>query len=121
MLCVPGKEQDDDEDEDDSKKKKKKKEKSYLPHWVIYIGYVLVFFASGTSAFFVILYGFSFGKTKSEQWIQTMMLSFWQSVLIVQPIKVGKACLAKVKQVRLQLFTLLIITHHKATFLLSIG
>ena len=90
MLCMPG---NDDEEGDEgvgtSKKgKKKQKSKTFLPHWVVYVAYTLIFVASGTAAFFVILYGFQFGKEKSDNWMKSMMLSFWQSVLLIQPVKV---------------------------------
>lgn len=76
-ICFPGK-------EDEEKKKGKKP----LPHWLIYVAYFFVFLSSATSAFFVILYGFTFGKEKSDKWIVSMLVSFWQSVLVIQPVKV---------------------------------
>ena len=90
MLCMPGNEEDEDEQGAGTSKKgkKKPKPKAFLPHWVIYIAYTLIFVASGTAAFFVILYGFQFGKEKSDNWMKSMMLSFWQSVLVIQPVKV---------------------------------
>ncbi|XP_065066412.1 uncharacterized protein LOC135692255 [Rhopilema esculentum] len=87
MICFPGNE-DDEGEESSGKSKKKPKPKATLPHWVIYIAYVLIFAASGAAAFFVILYGFQFGKEKSDNWMKSMMLSFWQSVLVIQPVKV---------------------------------
>lgn len=36
-------------------------------------------------------YGLTFGKAKSEAWISAMMISFWQDVLISQPLKVFAA------------------------------
>lgn len=72
-------------DDDDSNKNKKK---FLFPHWCIYIAYGLVFVSSLVSALFCCLYGFQFGKEKSEQWLASMMISFWQSVLVIQPFKV---------------------------------
>ena len=88
MICMPGNEDDEEGGDSGKGKKKKAKPKAMLPHWVIYIAYVLIFVASGTAAFFVILYGFQFGKEKSDNWMTSMMLSFWQSVLVIQPVKV---------------------------------
>ncbi len=89
MICMPGNDDDaEDAPSSGAGKKKKPKKKAMLPHWVIYIAYLLIFVGAGTSAFFVILYGFSFGKEKSEGWLQSMMISFWQSVFVIQPIKV---------------------------------
>lgn len=73
------------EDDDDEKMKKKK---NPLPHWLIYIAYFFVFVTSAVSSFFVILYGFTFGKEKSDKWVVSMLISFFQSVLIIQPVKV---------------------------------
>eukprot|EP00794_Sanderia_malayensis_P008930 gene8930-9882_t len=92
MICMPGNEDDDDAGDTNAKgsKKKKPKKKATLPHWVIYIAYALIFIGSGTSAFFVILYGFSFGKEKSEGWLVSMMVVAL-SVLIAMIIKDPKA------------------------------
>ena len=51
----------------------------------------MVFFASLVSATFTVFYGLTFGEEKSQKWIMTMMLSFWQDVLISQPLKVFAA------------------------------
>jgi polycystin 1L2 len=71
--------------------KKKKKKKGKYPHWVIYIAYVVVAIASLVSATFTVFYGLTFGEEKSQKWIMTMMISFWQDVLISQPLKVFAA------------------------------
>lgn len=34
------------------------------------------------------LYGFEFGKEKSEKWLTSMLVSFFQSVVVIQPFKV---------------------------------
>ena len=73
------------EDDDDELENKKTKP---LPHWLIYIGYFLCFVVSVVSGFFVMLYGFSFGKVKSDKWIVAMLVSFLQSVFLIQPVKV---------------------------------
>jgi hypothetical protein len=39
-------------------------------------------------AFFIILYSMEWGKDRSNAWLATMMLSFFQSVLVVDPVKV---------------------------------
>ena len=74
------------EDDDDELEHKKRKP---LPHWLIYIGYFTCFVVSAVSAFFVILYGFSFGKVKSDKWVVAMLISFLQSVFLIQPFKVN--------------------------------
>ena len=77
--------------EEDKKKQKKKKKKGKYPHWVIYVAYVVVAIASLVSATFTVFYGLTFGEEKSQKWIMTMMISFWQDVLISQPLKVFAA------------------------------
>ncbi|XP_035669852.1 polycystic kidney disease protein 1-like 2 [Branchiostoma floridae] len=59
-----------------------------LPHWCVYIGWVLVFLSATVSAFFVILYSMEWGAEKSGEWLTSILLSIFQSVLVVQPIKV---------------------------------
>ena len=67
---------------------KKSNKKFLFPYWCIYIAYVLVAVSSLTCGLFCILYGFSFGKEKSEKWITSMLVSFFQSVVVIQPFKV---------------------------------
>ena len=69
-------------------KKKKKKKKKVLPYWWLYFGWTLCFLTCFVAAFFVVLYGLQFGKEKSAQWITSMLVSFFQDVLVSQPIKV---------------------------------
>ena len=82
------KEEDVEEDDQDKKKDKKKKKKT-LPHFFVYVAYGLVFLTCTVSATFTIFYGLTFGKEKSEGWISSMMISFWQDVLVSQPLKVS--------------------------------
>lgn len=82
-----------EEKEERKKDKKDKKEKVEkkpftLPHFTIYIAYVLIFLASTTSAAFTIFYSLTFGEAKSQRWVSSMMISFWQDVIISQPLKV---------------------------------
>ena len=74
--------------EEAEKKKKKKKKKKLLPYWFLYIAWVVCFLTCFTTAFFCVLYGLQFGKEKSAQWISSMLISFFQDVLISQPIKI---------------------------------
>lgn len=75
------------DDESDFNQKKAKK-RFLFPHWCIYIAYVLVVVSSLTCGFFCMLYGFTFGKEKSEKWLTSMAVSFFQSILVIQPFKV---------------------------------
>lgn len=69
-------------------KKKKKKKKKLFPYWFLYVGWAVCGFTCFVCAFFIVLYGLQFGKDKSAQWLSSMLISFFQDVLISQPIKV---------------------------------
>lgn len=75
-------------EEMEKKKKKKPKKKKLLPYWFLYIAWVICFLTCFTTAFFCVLYGLQFGKEKSAQWISSMLISFFQDVLVSQPIKI---------------------------------
>ncbi|XP_022801963.1 polycystic kidney disease protein 1-like 2 [Stylophora pistillata] len=83
-------EKEDAGNSDTNKEEKGKKEKKAftLPHVTIYIAYGLIFVASITSAVFTIFYSLTFGEAKSQRWVSSMMISFWQDVIISQPLKV---------------------------------
>ncbi|KAK3717327.1 hypothetical protein QZH41_011561, partial [Actinostola sp. cb2023] len=74
--------------EGNNKKNNEPKKSFMLPYWSIYIAYVLAFLTCAVSTTFTIFYSLTFGKEKSEGWLSAMMISFWQDVLISQPIKV---------------------------------
>ena len=76
------------EDEIPSTPKIERKKPFMLPHWVIYIAWTLALLSIFGSAFFVFLYSLQWGKEKSEEWMTTFFLSFFQSVMVVQPLKV---------------------------------
>ncbi|XP_067904985.1 polycystin-1-like protein 2 [Heterodontus francisci] len=59
-----------------------------LPWWFVFIGWILVAATSGVSAFFTMLYGLHYGKGSSIKWLISMAISFFESVLITQPLKV---------------------------------
>lgn len=40
------------------------------------------------AGFFTILYSMEWGPEKSADWLTTFLLSFFQSVIIIQPVKV---------------------------------
>ena len=65
-------------------------DKDPLPHWLIYIGYLLCAGAIFACGFFVILYGFQFGALKSNQWIVSMIISLLLIILILEPLKVSE-------------------------------
>ncbi|XP_076075764.1 polycystin-1-like protein 2 [Mytilus galloprovincialis] len=66
----------------------KRKEKFKLPHWCVYIGWLLVFISAGVSSFFTFLYSMEWGKEKSLNWLTSMILSIFESVTVIQPTKI---------------------------------
>lgn len=59
-----------------------------LPWWFVFIGWFLLLSISGVSTFFTLIYGFEYGKDKSIQWVISLGLSLFQSIFILQPLKV---------------------------------
>ncbi|KAJ8417780.1 hypothetical protein AAFF_G00226230 [Aldrovandia affinis] len=68
--------------------KKKKSSGCWLPWWFVFVGWFLLFSISGISTFFTLLYGFVYGKESSTQWAISLALSLFQSIFILQPLKV---------------------------------
>lgn len=72
-----------------TRKNSEAKLKSFtLPPTFTYIAWILLIIAIFSSFFFVLLYSLEWGKTKSEQWLTSMLISFTQSVIVIQPFKV---------------------------------
>ncbi|CAF3946958.1 unnamed protein product [Adineta steineri] len=59
-----------------------------FPHWTIYIAWGLVTLSILTCSFFIILYSLEWGAKRANEWLITMMLSFGQSILVIDPFKV---------------------------------
>jgi hypothetical protein len=66
---------------------KKTKQPLTLPHYCVYIGWLLVSLSIGLSSFFVFSYSIQWGPERANAWLSSIVLSVVQSVLIVQPIK----------------------------------
>lgn len=64
-------------------------EEAKLPHWCVYIAWLIVALSILIPAFFLILYSMKWGKDKSEEWLTTFVLSFLESLLVVDPLKVN--------------------------------
>ncbi|XP_073461960.1 polycystin-1-like protein 2 [Aquarana catesbeiana] len=67
---------------------KKAIKKKRLPWWFLYIGWSLLISISIVSTYFTMMYGFLYGKQSSIRWIVSMFLSLFQSIFILQPLKV---------------------------------
>ncbi|XP_028812272.1 polycystic kidney disease protein 1-like 2 isoform X2 [Denticeps clupeoides] len=59
-----------------------------LPWWFVFVAWILVAATSGVSAFFTMLYGLKYGKERSISWLISMVVSFFESLFITQPLKV---------------------------------
>lgn len=67
---------------------KKNRKSLLLPHWCRYIAWFLCILSMVTSVFFLWAYGISFGDTKTRQWVSSLIVSFFASLLVTQPLKV---------------------------------
>lgn len=56
--------------------------------YLVPLGWIITFIAAFTASFFTILYSMQWGKEKSLQWEISFFLSFVQSIVLVQPVKV---------------------------------
>ena len=64
------------------------KQRYPLPYWCQYIAWSLALTSTLASATFVTFYGMQWGFDKSSRWLSSIILSFFSSVVIVQPVKV---------------------------------
>ncbi|XP_071797300.1 polycystin-1-like [Asterias amurensis] len=74
-----------------SSKPRNKKTKSrafLLPHWCVYLAWLLIILSAVTAAFFTVLYSLEWGREKSNEWLVSMLMSLFNSVIIIQPFKV---------------------------------
>ncbi|CAJ1049792.1 polycystic kidney disease protein 1-like 2 [Xyrichtys novacula] len=68
--------------------KKRRSGGCWLPWWFVFLGWFLLLSISGVSTFFTLLYGFEYGREKSIKWVMSLGLSLFQSIFILQPLKV---------------------------------
>lgn len=59
-----------------------------FPHFCVFIGWALCLMTSLVSAAFVVFYSLMWGKEVANQWLASVMISFFQDVILIQPIKV---------------------------------
>nr|XP_046243263.1 polycystic kidney disease protein 1-like 2 isoform X2 [Scatophagus argus] len=59
-----------------------------LPWWFVFVGWTLVIATSGVSGYFTMMYGLTYGKDRSISWLISMVVSFFESLFITQPVKV---------------------------------
>ncbi|XP_036066155.1 polycystic kidney disease protein 1-like 2 [Oryzias melastigma] len=66
----------------------KKQRQRGLPWWFVFVGWILVIATSGVSGYFTMMYGLTYGKDRSISWLISMVVSFFESLFITQPLKV---------------------------------
>uniref|UniRef100_A0A1I8INE8 SRCR domain-containing protein n=1 Tax=Macrostomum lignano TaxID=282301 RepID=A0A1I8INE8_9PLAT len=77
------------EDETESEEEEKTWiSKFSLPHWCQYVGWVLLVLSVLTAGVFIVFYAMDWGKEKSEGWLLAFFFSFFETVLLLQPLKV---------------------------------
>jgi polycystin 1L2 len=59
-----------------------------LPHYFVYVAYIGCFTTCLAGSVIILIYGQQFGRTKALQWVASMFLSFFESILFFEPIKV---------------------------------
>lgn len=59
-----------------------------LPWGFVFVGWILVIATSGVSGYFTMMYGLTYGKDRSISWLISMVVSFFESLFITQPVKV---------------------------------
>lgn len=68
--------------------KKGKSSPKLLPYWCRYIGWFLCIASILVSIFFLWAYGIQFGDDKTRKWVTSLIVSFFASILVTQPVKV---------------------------------
>lgn len=63
----------------------------------MFVGWLLVLATSGVAAYFTMLYGLKYGKERSISWLLSISVSFFQSLLVIQPLKVSRRSLPLAK------------------------
>lgn len=66
----------------------KKRCQGGLPWWFVFVGWILVIGTSAVSGYFTMMYGLTYGKDQSINWLISMVVSFFESLFITQPLKV---------------------------------
>ena len=68
-----------------------------FPHWFVYVAWILAVVIILASATFVFLYSVEWGAEKSNEWLLSIFMSFFQSLFVIQPGKVRiRRCVTKI-------------------------
>ena len=66
----------------------KSKNRDCLPHFFVYVAWLLCLATAVTSATFTFLYSIQWGKSTSDKWLTSILVSFFQDIFLLQPVKV---------------------------------
>uniref|UniRef100_A0A3Q2DCI5 Polycystic kidney disease protein 1-like 2 n=1 Tax=Cyprinodon variegatus TaxID=28743 RepID=A0A3Q2DCI5_CYPVA len=69
-----------------------------LPWWFVFVGWILVIATSAVSGYFTMMYGLTYGKDQSINWLISMVVSFFESLFITQPLKVSGCIQGRLKK-----------------------
>jgi polycystin 1L2 len=61
--------------------------------WMRKLTWMILLTVCAVSSFFLILYSMEWGQSKSEEWLTTFLMSFVESIIIVDPTKVSTCSL----------------------------
>ncbi|PVD28956.1 hypothetical protein C0Q70_11552 [Pomacea canaliculata] len=75
-----------------------------LPHYWCYIGWLLLVATAATCAFFLVLYSMQWGITTSEEWLTSFVISFFESIFVMDPIKSLRSYLHMPRSISLSVF-----------------
>ena len=78
------------QENDEIKKKPKKRPKRFLPHFFLYVAWILVPLILLASSFFTILYSMEWGGDKSREWLGAFLLALVEGEGIIAPLQVNK-------------------------------
>lgn len=76
----------------------KKRSQGGLPWWFVFVGWILVIATSAVSGYFTMMYGLTYGKDQSINWLISMVVSFFESLFITQPLKVSSKMQIRLKE-----------------------
>lgn len=65
-----------------------RKFKGCLPHWFVFVAWFICTMATLASAAFIVFYSMMWGAETSNEWLVSVMVSFFQDVIVMQPLKV---------------------------------
>lgn len=59
-----------------------------LPHFFVYLAWLLCFLSSVVSATFIIFYSLQWGKDIGEQWLISIVMSTFMDIFVSEPVKI---------------------------------